>query len=202
MKDKTFIGGSMVAAVVASFCCILPIVFALTGITVLGAAGIFAEWRRYLLAVTFALLGLGFYFAYRSAPRQCEPGGACPRPATGRSGRLVLWIATPIVVALAAFPYYSALVAEIVMPPGTQAIAALQPAPRLERLNLAIEGMDCPSCAVAIEKKLKAVPGVREAKVLYAQGRAEIDYDPSSASVDRLQGVIQEAGYRSRKIGI
>ena len=50
---------SLVAAILASFCCILPIVFALTGFTVIGASAVFAEWRPYLLTLTFGLLGLG-----------------------------------------------------------------------------------------------------------------------------------------------
>ncbi len=64
MKERAFLGASVVAAVVASFCCILPIVFAVAGVSILGASAAFAAWRPYLLIGTFALLGLGFYFAY------------------------------------------------------------------------------------------------------------------------------------------
>ncbi|MBI3697574.1 MAG: cation transporter [Acidobacteria bacterium] len=200
MKDKSFIGASVVVAIMASFCCILPIVFALTGITVVGAAATFAQWRPYLLAGTFGLLGLGFYFAYRRTKEHCEPGSACARPTTRRSGRLLLWFATVAVIAFAAFPHYSAPVAQLLLrQDGTEAAPVRQAAPQLEHLSLTIEGMDCATCAAAIEKKLKAVPGVQEARVSYEGGRAEIDYDPNSASIGQLEKAIQEAGYRSRK---
>ena len=107
-----FAAGSVFAAIIASFCCILPIVFALTGFSILGASALFDAWRPYLLGVTFGLLGLGFYFAYRPRREQCAPGSACAIPTTNRSGRLMLWIATAAVVLFAAFPYYSGAVAE------------------------------------------------------------------------------------------
>lgn len=107
-----FAAGSIFAAIIASFCCILPIVFALTGVSILGASALFDAWRPYLLGVTFGLLGLGFYFAYRPSREQCAPGSACAIPTTNRSGRLMLWLATAAVVLFAAFPYYSGAVAE------------------------------------------------------------------------------------------
>ena len=107
-----FAAGSVFAATIASFCCILPIVFALTGFSILGASALFDTWRPYLLALTFGLLGLGFYFAYRPRKEQCAPGSTCPMPVINGSGRLMLWLATAAVVLFAAFPYYSGAVAE------------------------------------------------------------------------------------------
>jgi len=107
-----FAAGSVFAAIIASFCCILPIVFALTGFSILGASALFDVWRPYLLGLTFGLLGLGFYFAYRPQKTQCAPGSACAIPATKRSGRLMLWLATVAVILFATFPFYSGAVAE------------------------------------------------------------------------------------------
>ncbi len=36
----------------------------------------------------------------------------------------------------------------------------------------------CPSCVVKIEKALKALPGVAEAKVHFNTGRIEVAHDP------------------------
>jgi hypothetical protein len=107
--------GSVLAAIVASFCCVLPIVFALTGFSILGASALFDAWRPYLLGLTFALLGLGFYFACRPRREQCAPGSACAMTATKRSGRLMLWLAAVVVILFAAFPYYSGRVADFLL---------------------------------------------------------------------------------------
>ena len=108
----TLAAGSILAAALASFCCVLPIVFALSGVAVVGAAALFAAWRPYLLVLTLALLGLAFYFAYRASGKACEPGTICAVPGSRRRIRRALWLAAAVVLALAAFPYFSGAVAE------------------------------------------------------------------------------------------
>ena len=94
MKQKAFIGASLLAAIAASLCCVLPIVFALGGFAIVGASAFFESLRPYFLIATFALLGAGFYLAYRKPKHACEPGSACARPQVNRFGRIGLWIAT------------------------------------------------------------------------------------------------------------
>ena len=104
---------SILSAFIASLCCVGPLVFALLG---LGGAGLlvkFEPYRPYFIAATFALLGTGFYFTYRKP--KAEPvaeGVACEGPAqrANRAGRIMLWIATALVVVLLAFPYIAPLV--------------------------------------------------------------------------------------------
>jgi mercuric ion transport protein len=115
VNEKAFVGASVVAAIVASLCCILPIVFVLVGAGIAGAAAFFATWRPLLLVITFLLLALGFYFAYRKRRQVYESGTACERPAVVRIGRIWLWIATALVVLFAAFPYYSGAVAKLLL---------------------------------------------------------------------------------------
>ena len=196
-QSGLLLASSVVVAVLASFCCVLPIVFALTGITIMGASAAFAEWRPYLLTVAFGLLGLGFYFSYRPAKAKCGPGGVCARPIPKHSGRLMLWLATGAVIIFAAFPYFSGTVAELLLSQSNSVAAQTsQSQPSLQHASIAIEGMDCAACATAIENKLKAVPGVREAKVSFEHGTAEVDYETGSASIEQLEKAVEEAGYR------
>lgn len=193
------IAGSIMAAALASFCCILPIVFALTGLTVVGAATAFAAWRPYLLAATLVLLGLGFYFAYRTPKEECTPGSVCAVPASRRRIRITLWLAAILVLGLAAFPYFSGPVAEFLLSGSTSGSGSPKPATsRFKTASLSIEGMDCSACATAVQNKLNAIRGVRRANVSFERRAAEIEFDPGLASVDQLQKVVEEAGYRVR----
>jgi len=187
--------GSVFAAILASFCCMLPIVFALTGLSVVGASAAFAAWRPYLLTATFGLLAAGFYFAYRPVKTECAPGSACALPTTKRSGRVVLWLTSAAVVAFALFPYYSGPVAEFLLPDKTAHAAA----PALQHASFRIEGMDCAACAVAVEGKLKSVAGVQTARVSFEQKAAEVDYNPAVASPEQFRKAIEGAGYRAVK---
>ncbi len=107
--------GSVIASILASFCCILPIVFAITGFSILGASAWFDAGRPYLLGLTLAFLAAGFYFAYRPAEPHCAPGSACEMPPAKRPGRLALWLAAAAVAVAASFPYYSGWVAEFLL---------------------------------------------------------------------------------------
>jgi hypothetical protein len=145
-RDKSdhsslFVTTSLVAAMLANFCCILPIVFALTGLTVIGASALFAAWRPYLLTLTFGLLGLGFYSSYRPVKADCGPNGVCARPLPKRSGRLMLWLATAAVILFAAFPYFSGPVAEFLLSQSDSPPAhPSKDTPRLQHASLAIQG--------------------------------------------------------------
>lgn len=179
-RPTVFLASSIIAAALASFCCILPIVFVLTGLTVVGAAAAFAAWRPYLLGVTFGLLGLGFYFAYRTSREVCAPDSVCAVPAMRRRIRMTLWLATILVLVLAAFPYFSDRVAEwllsanTVAPNSPKSIAAGQTA------RLGIEGAHRTSSATTIENKLAAVQRVRHGAVSFDRGVAGSKYDPGA----------------------
>jgi Cu+-exporting ATPase len=71
--------------------------------------------------------------------------------------------------------------------------ASLAPA-RRERVQLALEGMTCASCAARVEKRLNKLDGV-EASVNFATEQARVDFDPRAVAVDDLIGAVEAAGY-------
>jgi len=99
--------GSVIGGILASICCIGPLVFALLGISGAALAQRFEPLRPYLLVATYALLGGAFYDTYKPAQSECGPGGACEMPRTNRLGKVMLWIAAVVVVLATTFPMYS-----------------------------------------------------------------------------------------------
>ncbi|MBN1677329.1 MAG: heavy metal translocating P-type ATPase [Candidatus Thermoplasmatota archaeon] len=65
-----------------------------------------------------------------------------------------------------------------------------------DELTLTVGGMHCATCAMTIEDALKAVPGVKDAKVNFALGRASVDYDAAIASEAQLKSAVEESGYK------
>ena len=65
-----------------------------------------------------------------------------------------------------------------------------------DRVELAIGGMTCASCAARIEKRLNKLPGV-DATVNFASEHATVVFDPAEASVDQLIGAVEAAGYEA-----
>ena len=70
----------------------------------------------------------------------------------------------------------------------------------LIRLDLSVEGMTCASCVKRVEKVLSAVPGVQSASVNLATERAQVSYDPGSATPDALVAAVGRAGYTAQVI--
>src|SRR5512142_1927682 len=65
---------------------------------------------------------------------------------------------------------------------------------RRARVELAVGGMTCASCAARIERKLNRLDGVN-ATVNFATETASIAYDPNVVSPDELVATVQATGY-------
>src|SRR5512142_1493028 len=64
-----------------------------------------------------------------------------------------------------------------------------------QRLTLPIEGMSCAACAITVQGALGAVPGVSQASVNYATGKASVDYDDATTGIVPLVHAVRDAGY-------
>lgn len=65
----------------------------------------------------------------------------------------------------------------------------------LRRLDLSVEGMSCASCVAHVERALKAQPGIEEARVNLATGRASLTLAAGAPSPERIAAAVTEAGY-------
>ena len=63
-----------------------------------------------------------------------------------------------------------------------------------DRVQLALEGMTCASCATRIEKKLNKLEGV-DASVNYATEEASVAFDPGRVQLEQLIRTVEAAGY-------
>lgn len=64
-----------------------------------------------------------------------------------------------------------------------------------QSLDLPVVGMHCAACANRIEGALASAPGVAEAGVNFATGRATVEYDPTSTDPSVLRDVVRGQGY-------
>lgn len=65
-------------------------------------------------------------------------------------------------------------------------------------MDIEIEGMTCASCVSRVEKALKNVPGVAEARVNLATEKARVKMDRSKASHDDIFKAVSKAGYSAK----
>ena len=70
---------------------------------------------------------------------------------------------------------------------------------KLETCSLSITGMDCASCAAAIEKALRKTKGVSKAHVNLATEKATVEFNPEEVKQAELENAVIKAGYRVKK---
>ncbi len=89
---------AVISAVLASICCIGPLVFVLLG---LSGAAFFAKFEQYRWlfgAIAFGFLALGFFFTYRSS-ESCAPDTSCAtNPIWRKLNKILLWVSAVLVV--------------------------------------------------------------------------------------------------------
>lgn len=66
------------------------------------------------------------------------------------------------------------------------------------RIELAIDGMTCASCAAKIEKKLNSLEGV-QASVNYATEQASVRYDPAQVEFTDMVASVESLGYSAAR---
>jgi mercuric ion transport protein len=110
-QDKPCAGwlatGSVVGAVLASSCCILPLVLFSLGIggAWIGNLTALEPYKPIFIALTLLLLVGGFVSVYRKPHATCSVDGYCASPLAGRVIKIALWSATLLVTLTLAWPY-------------------------------------------------------------------------------------------------
>src|SRR5438309_8020845 len=113
---KATLGGSILAAITASLCCIGPLVAVALGASGFAASAVFEKWRPVFLGVTFGLLALAWYLTYRKPKANCEEGSACATKSVFKWNKVILWVATGFVLIAAAFPSLSSAILRATQP--------------------------------------------------------------------------------------
>jgi Cu+-exporting ATPase len=65
-----------------------------------------------------------------------------------------------------------------------------------DEINLTIGGMHCATCAITVRDALMEVPGVFDAKVNFALGKAAVTYDSSIVPTPALKKAVEGSGYK------
>jgi len=108
-------GLSVLGAIGASACCIIPFALFTLGISGawIGNLTAFAPYKPLFVAGTLAFLALGFYLVYRRPKAAaCADGSYCARPSSHRIAKTGLWIATVLVLLAMTFSYWFPLFVE------------------------------------------------------------------------------------------
>lgn len=110
--QKLTLFGSIFAAIMASSCCWLPFALLAFGISGAALSTIISRYRNAFLVISFVLLSVAFYFAYKPINNKEENEEECCRPQSTQKislktiNRIMLWVVTSFIIAFAFLPLY------------------------------------------------------------------------------------------------
>jgi len=90
----------------AGSCCVVPFVLVTVGISGawIGNLTALAPYKPIFVALTLAVLAVGFIMVYRRPKVACADGSYCARPTSDRIAKIGLWVATVLVAIALGFP--------------------------------------------------------------------------------------------------
>lgn len=94
-----FAAGGIIGALLASSCCIAPLVLLLLGVSGawIGNLTALEPFKPYFAAAALAFIGLGFWQVYFRSPATCPDDAYCARPRSSILTKTALWIATALI---------------------------------------------------------------------------------------------------------
>ena len=108
------VAAGILGAIAASSCCILPLAFVTLGVSGawIGNLTALTPYQPYILAVTTAVLGYGFYAVYWRPRRAC-PSKTCERPLPSQAVKIGLWLGAMLIGVAVVFPRIASMLAGI-----------------------------------------------------------------------------------------
>ncbi len=99
-RKTLFAAGGVIGAILASVCCVGPLVLLTLGISGawIGTLTAFEPYKPIFAVIAFAFIGLGFRQVYFKSKPACEEGSYCARPESALITKTALWLATVLVV--------------------------------------------------------------------------------------------------------
>lgn len=192
-SDKGLIGMGIFSAIGASLCCITPVLALIAGSSGIAATFSWLEPARpYLIGLTVLILGFAWYQKLKPKTKK-EIECACEEDEKKSflHTKSFLGIVTVFAFLVSAFPYYSHI-----FYPNTKAEIIVVESGNVQQVNLDIEGMTCAGCEEYVKKSVAQLNGYIEATANYETGKAEIRFDKSEITVEKIVEAVNKTGYK------
>ena len=181
----------ILSALVASVCCLGPVLLVLLGLGSLGFGAVLGRYHWYFLLAAAALLTVAWR-AYVKERRRCDTARC--QMAQGHVTKWTLLLASGVVVGFMGL--------NLITYASQQRSSTAHPVQRLAaqttQVTLPVEGMTCFTCQLTVESSLKRLPGVQDVDAKVTEQAAYVRYDPARVQLDDLIAAINKMGYRAK----
>jgi mercuric ion transport protein len=190
-KGKKLISTTIIAATVASLCCITPILALIAGTT--GFASTFSwiePFRPYLITFTILVLLLAWYQKFKSQKQEIDCDCEEERAKLINSKKFLLFV-TLFAGLMLAFPYYSQI-----FYPNTSKVVVYVKESNISEVEYNIKGMTCSGCEVHIESEVNKLKGIILVKANHEKGNTFVKYDKTKVANNEIKDAVKKTGYK------
>ena len=192
--NNKLMGTSVLTAMVASICCITPVLALLTG--TMGLASTFSwiePFRPYLIGFTVLVLAFAWYQKFKPKTKSeidCECDDEKPKFI---NSKIFLFLITLFAGAMLAFPYYSHI---FYSNPDTSKNVVYVEQSNVKEIRVTIEGMTCEGCEAHIESEVNKLDGILKVKADYEAANTIVKYDETKVDLQKIETAILSTGYK------
>ena len=190
MSTGKLMGVGAFTAIVASLCCITPVLTLIVGS---GSIAFPFSWiepaRPYLIGLTITLLGLAWYQNLK--PRSTDNCDCIvdEKPKFIQSKGFLLLV-TVFSALMIAFPVY----AKAFFPKNEKASIRVEKS-NIQTVKLSIKGMSCKACEAEVNHEVVKLPGIIQSDVSYENKNATIRFDTTKISIKNIISAVNATGY-------
>ena len=186
------LGTGLLAALLASLCCIAPLLALVGGVTgAISAFGWVEPFRPYLAGITVAVLALAWYQrlkAEKSAAACACEGEA--KPIFWKENKFLLAVSCVALLLLALPEYAGAFYRQQPV-----AKAASPQTNFTQSVKLQVKGMTCTGCEAHVNQEIGKLSGVFSVSTSYEKGSAVIKYDSTKVRPMQILQAARKTGY-------
>ncbi len=99
-KRNIFAAGGVIGAILASTCCVVPLLFVMLGIpgAWIGTLPALGPYKPYFAGIALVFIGLGFRQVYFKAKPACVDGSYCAKPQSAVITKTALCLSTVVIL--------------------------------------------------------------------------------------------------------
>lgn len=180
----------ILSAVMASVCCLGPVLLVLLGLGSLGFGALLGRFHWWFILVGIALLGVAWR-SYLKEVGRCRTAHC--EMARGKTTRNMLTLASVVVALFVGLNLYTYAGQRQIPHP----LGAASAGGGLALVVIPVEGMTCFTCELTVESALRRLPGVKSADARVNEKAAYVNYDPTQTRPEDLIAAINKTGYRA-----
>ena len=179
------------SALLASSCCIIPILTIIVGSTGFASSFSWVEpFRPYLIFLSVVVLSFAWYQKLRVKAQPDDCCAVTKKPKFIQSTNF-LAIVTFFAIAMMAFPLYS----NVFFHRADHQIISTDIS-KLTTLEFSIDGMTCASCEEHIEHEVNKLTGISSVSASYDDANTIVKYDSTQTSLKEISAAIGTTGYK------